>query len=690
LLSGLLVVVAAGAAWSAPEAQGVQGGPPPGPGRAGGAGAASQPTGTGIIFGQIVDADSGHPIPGATVTISIRPGSGGAGQRPGGAGAGAVQPPGLPPTPPQPAAAPVPAPFGAPGQPPAPDRLITDGEGRFVFHDLPKATVSLTATASGFSNGSIGQTRPNGPARPIDLADGERLADVKIKLWKYAVLAGTVVDETGEPAVGITVRTLRRTTSAGRTQYSGTGLARTDDRGMFRISQLVPGDYILAIPQTQASMPAAIMESMMKGVNSGAGMGMGFMDMLSSGVQPIVSGVRVGDSLYNGFAPAADGRVLAYQTLFYSSATSSAQATPVTLRSGEERTGLNFQLRVVPTSRVAGTVTGPDGPAGSIGVRLLPASEDSIGDTGFEAATTATSADGAFVFLGVPPGQYVAKVLKQPRPQIPAELAANGLMSMSFGPGMTAAPTGTAALTLFAQAPITVTGTDVTGVSLVLNEGLKVGGRFVFDGTAQKPAPQQMQQMNVLLQSADGKNASIPGRSGQPMTDQNGVFKTPGYLPGKYLVVAQGPVGAAWMVKSASTQGRDATVAPMELKDTDINDLVITFTDQTGQLSGSAHGPAAGQTPAATVLLFPFDYRTWITNGMPPRLTRTSVAATKTGAFNLPNILAGEYAVVALDDRDVVDNQDAAFFAAAARVATRVTLSDGEKKSLDLAIVRIR
>jgi tellurite resistance-related uncharacterized protein len=117
---------------------------------------------------------------------------------------------------------------------------------------------------------------------------------------------------------------------------------------------------------------------------------------------------------------------------------------------------------------------------------------------------------------------------------------------------------------------------------------------------------------------------------------------------------------------------------------------VITFTDQTGQLSGTAHGPSAGQAPAATVLLFPFDYRTWIANGMPARLTRTNAAATKTGAFSLQNILSGEYAVVALDDRDVVDNQDAAFFAAAARVATRVTLADGEKKSLDLSIVRIR
>ena len=55
LLSSLLVVAAAGAAWSALEAHGVQGGPPPGPARAGGAGQASQPTGTGIIFGQVVD-----------------------------------------------------------------------------------------------------------------------------------------------------------------------------------------------------------------------------------------------------------------------------------------------------------------------------------------------------------------------------------------------------------------------------------------------------------------------------------------------------------------------------------------------------------------------------------------------------------------------------------------------------------
>jgi len=681
LLSSLLFVAAAGAAWSALEARGAQGVPPAGPGRAGGAGAGAQPTGTGIIFGQVVDADGGQPIPGANVTITVRGAAAAGGQRPGGAA-------------PAPAAAPMSAPPGMPGaapaQPPGQTPLITDSEGRFVFHDLPKATISLAATASGFSNGSIGQTRPNGPARPIELGDGERLTDVKVKLWKYAVLAGTVVDETGEPAIGITIRTLRRTTAAGRTQYSPTGIGRTDDRGMFRISQLVPGDYIVAIPQTQATSPAAVMESMMKGVTSGAGVGPGLMDIISSGVQPVMTGVRVGDSLYSGFAPAPDGRVLAYQTLFYSSATLPAQATPVTLKSGEERTGLNFQLRLVPTSRVIGIVTGPDGPAGSVGVRLLPATEDSIGDTGFEAATTVTSADGVFVFLGVPPGQYVAKVLKQPRPQIPADVASSALMGMAFGPGMSAAPTGTAALTLFAQAPITVTGTDVTGVSLVLNEGFRVSGRIVFEGTAPKPTPQQMQQLNITLQSTDGKNAGMAARPSQPMTDQNGVFKTPGYLPGKYLVQPSGPIPAGWMVKSASTQGRDAMVAPLELKDTDLNDLVITLTDQTGQLSGTVHGPSAGQAPAATVILFPFDYRTWITNGMPARVMRTNVASTKTGAFNIANLLAGEYAVVALDDRDVVDNQDAAFFAALARVATRVTLSDAEKKSLDLPIVRIR
>jgi hypothetical protein len=53
-------------------------------------------------------------------------------------------------------------------------------------------------------------------------------------------------------------------------------------------------------------------------------------------------------------------------------------------------------------------------------------------------------------------------------------------------------------------------------------------------------------------------------------------------------------------------------------------------------------------------------------------------------------LVPGNYFVVAIDDADVSDNQDAAFFDALARVATRITVGDAEKKTQDLALVKVK
>jgi hypothetical protein len=50
----------------------------------------------------------------------------------------------------------------------------------------------------------------------------------------------------------------------------------------------------------------------------------------------------------------------------------------------------------------------------------------------------------------------------------------------------------------------------------------------------------------------------------------------------------------------------------------------------------------------------------------------------------------GDYRVAAMDDADVSDNQDGAFFDAVARMATRITLGDTQKKSQDLILARAK
>src|SRR5207247_1818442 len=100
----------------------------------------------------------------------------------------------------------------------------------------------------GFANATHGQRRPGGSAQPIAVNDGDRLSDIEIRMWRHSTITGTVIDEAGEPVVGGDVQSYQRVFSGGRRRYSRTGGATTDDRGVYRISGLTPGDYIIAMP----------------------------------------------------------------------------------------------------------------------------------------------------------------------------------------------------------------------------------------------------------------------------------------------------------------------------------------------------------------------------------------------------------------------------------------------------------
>lgn len=628
-------------------------GPPPAPFPA-------QPAkGTGLISGRVVDAATDQPIDAAVVTI-----------------VGRMQ---------APTGAPAPARGAAPNQ----TRLLTGSDGRFVLHDLPPGSFTLNVTAPGYVSGSYGQAQASGPGQPITLADAERVTDAKIRLWKTAVLTGTVLDDAGEPAVGIRVHASRRVAVAGRVRYSDVASGMTDDRGAYRLTSLTPGEFIVFIPQTQTTMPVGLLDTMLQAVTASSPIvGASMISELVGSSGPSArgsSGVRVGDSMLdsdNG-APviASDGRVLAYQSAFFPSATSPLQATAITLRSGEERSGADLQLRVVPTVRVSGIVTTPTGPSGMTSVRLMAAASDST-SAGFDSdvGNTTTRGDGTFTFLGIPPGQYVARVYKPPRPPIPPELASNPMVqTMLGGPGGSA-------VALYGDAPVNVGGGDVDGVSIALTPGVKLSGRIEFVGTSPQPTAQQLGAMTITVRPADGNRmGGILGSPNRNALNAQGEFALAGYPPGMYLFSATTP-GQGWLVKSITAEGRDVVRRPLEVKDADISGIVITFTDKVGRVSGAVHGlNNATPLPGAMVFLWPADYRDWIANsdGSPIR------TAPVVRGYSISGLIAGDYLMAALDGPDVPEGRDMAFFDALARVATHVTLADGDQKTIELTTVKI-
>ena len=617
------------------------------------------PPGTGVIVGRVIDADRGHGIPGAIVTLSS-----------------------------------VVVPAIAPGgslSPPLQLHVLTTGDGRFLFRDLRKGTYHMSASKSGYLNGSYGARRPGGGSAPIDLEEGQHVTDVSVPVWQWAAITGTIADEAGEPLVGVDVTALRRSTTQGRRQFTTAMTAVTDDRGIYRMSGLTPGDYVVAVVVAQSSMPQAVAEMYRDAMMSNDPARMTLMRSLSeAGLMMLMPGssqsLQAGSHLQAVRGPtpppfADETKVLAYPTTFYPAARSAGEATVVTLRSGEERTAVDLDLKPVRTTRITGTVVGPDGPAAHIGLRLEAGADDVVLDP---QASTVSDGSGAFTFPAVPAGQYTLRVSQIPRPTTPGSsvtiIQSGNMMISTAGAGPGAAPPPIPSEpTLWAAIPVSAGNAPVTGLTVTLQTGSRVRGRVEFDGTADRPEPAQLQRIQIMVEPVVGRldfrNAPVT------RVEPTGEFATGGVIGGRYFVrVGFAPTG--WYFKEARYEGTDLADTPIALEGRDLNGVTIVFTDRPAELSGTVRG-GQGPDANATVLIFPAEDEAWTSSGANPRRMR-SIRTAKTGGYKAIGLPAGDYYVTALPDELAADWQDPRTLASLARDATRVRVDDGQRKTQDL------
>jgi hypothetical protein len=626
-----------------------------------------EPSSAGVA-GRVVDATTGRPVAGAIVTP---------------AGSAVVTSPGSS----------------------GPGTALTTAEGLFVLRGLAKGSLVLTATKSGYVDATHGQRRPGGSAQPIPLDGGQRITDLVVRMWKYGAITGTIVDEAGDPVVGTRVSVLQKTFIASRRRFKPGPAGVTDDRGMYRIAGLTPGDYVVMVPSTQIAVPTDVMESFFNGapISEARRMELGReLNDIGSSIAPSGSqfAMRAGGQTFS-LAPgtltqiASGNGFLVYPTASYPAAATPGQAAVIAIRSGEERTGVDLQVRPVRGVRVAGTLMGPEGPVDATAVRLVPAASDDTLNP-LNIAATITDSSGAFVFPAVPAGSYMLRVVRLPRAPINVEemtrvrVVPDGPMTISGPPA--APPSGPPPIprdaTLVAQVPLDVGDRDVTDLIVPLAPGPRVSGRIEFEGTIERPSVVSIAGMRITLDPADGSRPSdgtLALQTGRP--EENGEFRTYGVPPDRYILRVS-PLPAGWFLKSALFQNRDIADMPLELGTKDVSGVVITFTDRPSSISGTVRG-TSGPDPAAIVLVYPIDSAAWSSSGALSRRLRTTRAGSD-GSYSLQGLPAGEYYLVAVQEDQVAEWQDPALLRALSGLAKTIRLVEGERKSQDLTSATIR
>ena len=614
---------------------------------------------------------------------------------------------------------------------------LTNDNGQFTFAALPAGRFTLTASKAGYVDVPFGAKRPGRPGTPIQLADKQKLENANIALPKGGVITGVVIDENGEPAPGTQVRVMRFVMRTGERTLQSAGQAQSDDRGFYRVWGLQPGEYLIsAVPRNQnigdlRNAFAAEVEMLLQqaqaaglgGRGGGAGGGGGGggrgggRGLATIDVQQMMGGGRGNPDvlgriaqLQEQMAQAEQEQQVAYAPVYYPSTPSPSQSSTITIATGEERPGVDLQLRLVHTANVEGHVQGVDGaiPAGTQ-ITLLPIDQGGMPPIpGTSTNTTRAQQDGKFRFVDIPPGQYRVMARANiravdPNAQAAGRAAGGGRAGFPGGPGGGGGRGGPGQITqvLWGSADLSVTGEDVTNVTVSLQPGMTLSGRVSFEGQSALP-PTDLTRVRINITPRGVQPGLDLGGLPPAEVDASGLFKIKGVPPGRYSLNANaqagtvpgaaqpagggrggGAGGAQWVLGSAMVNGRDALDHALVVEpNQEVSGMMLTFVDRTQEVTGTIQDTLGKPTADYTIILFAADKSFWV-----PQARRIQSARPGTdGRFTFRNVPAGNYRLTAVTDVETGEWFDPEFLSAIVNASIPLTVAIGEKKVQNLQV----
>jgi hypothetical protein len=249
---------------------------------------------------------------------------------------------------------------------PAPEiKAATDTDGNYRISGIPPGNYSVSPMAPAYVLSDSGSAR--GQGKTLLLAEGEDVQGVDFSLERGGVIAGKVTDADGRPVVEERLTLLsvdqnqQNQQSFGFTSSNG---SQTDDRGMYRIYGVVPGQYKVSVGRDD-----------------------------------------------NTFSPGnAVGRV-AYKRTFFPDVTDPAEAKVIEVTEGSEQTNVDITLgQTLPGFAVSGSVVDRDTGRPVLGLRFGLRRIVNNSFAGINSMAPSNS-QGEFRLENVTPGKYEVLIL---------------------------------------------------------------------------------------------------------------------------------------------------------------------------------------------------------------------------------------------------------------------------------------
>jgi hypothetical protein len=631
------------------------------------------PVGTAGVSGIVTTADTGRPVRGARVSVNGSTAAasgrlgGVAGMLPGGVPGGVVTTSGGSVT------------FGggtvtlssggAPGQSTATlgpiaavasRTTLTDAQGQFVIDKLPAGQYSLTVSRNQFLMTSYGQKKPGGPGSSFQLTDGQK-AKVSLQMIRGGVITGMVLGEDGDALSNTQVRAWRYAMSNGVKRLQPAGGASTDDRGVYRLFGLQPGDYLVsAMPNGSDTMMSDRMNAetvlIEQAIASGAvqpGAAPGLPATVAITVPPPQQTV-------------IDGPPPGYLPVYFPSTAVPANATTIHVTGGDERSSIDIQVRLVQASSIQGSVSNPPGQNLSVQVSLM--NDDPMAES---ANSTRIDPTGHFTFRNVAPGKYT---IAAQTVVSPAMTIVNGVPVRPGPP-----PQLDDSQKWWGRAAVSVEGQPTVSVNVALQPPRSVSGVVVFEMA--RPPDLTQGRLMVTLTPAPGAQLVSFGPPTQAQVGLDGRFVIHGVVPGRYML--RPPGGFA---KSAIVNGEDTLDFPLDLTgDRDVTDAVLTVTDKSSEISGTLTDASGKPAIDYTIVAAAADDRFWT-----PGSRRIGIARLgPDGRYVFRNLPPGAYLLAAVTDLESGGQYDPEFLRTlAGAAAMRVVLTEGAKLTQDLRVGR--